>query len=73
MMGNLPPWIDNRPLTNLDNAVTGLEPNFLSCQDKINVSPLVAMVVNIVCNLTKENTLGFQNSKGFLYERGESV
>jgi hypothetical protein len=73
MMGSLPPWVDDRPLTNLDNAVAGLESYFLSCQDEFNMRPLVAMVVNIVCYLTKKNALRFQDSVGFLNERWEGV
>ena len=73
MMGGLPPWVDDWPLTNLDNAITGLEPHFFSCQDKFDMSPLVAMVVNIVRNFAKKNAFGFQDSIGFLNEWWESV
>jgi hypothetical protein len=73
MMGCLPSGVDDRPLTSLDDAVTGLESRFLSCKDKINMRPLVAVVMNVVRNLAKKNTLGLQNPKSFPNEWREGV
>jgi len=72
-MGRLPPWVDDRPLTNLDDAVAGFESSFLGCKDKFNMRPLIAMMVNVVRNLTKKNTLRFQNSISFQNERRVGV
>jgi hypothetical protein len=73
MMGCLPFWVDDRPLTNFDNAVTGLEAGLLSCKDKFDMSPLVAVVVNVVRNLTQKKALRLQNSIGLLNEWREGV
>ena len=53
VVGHLPLGIDDRAFTNLDDAVARLETR-ISCRlDQVYMSPLVAMVVDVIRNLTE--------------------
>ena len=47
VMRNLPSRVDNRPFPHLHDAVAGLKACGCGGGDKVYVSPLIAMVVNV--------------------------
>ena len=65
MIGGSPSRINDRTLADLDNAVTGTEPNSGRGLDKIDVRPLILMVVDIIGDLTKQDALGTKHPECF--------
>ncbi len=51
MMGCLPLGIYYRPFADLDDTIAGPEANHCSCVDKLNVRPLVPVVVHVIGDL----------------------
>ena len=56
MVGRLPLRIDNRSLTNFDDAVARGETDAPRRCHHVNVSPLQSVVVDVVGYLAKQNT-----------------
>ena len=55
-------WVYYRPFTNLDDAIAGPKADFVSCVDKLDMRPLVPMVMHIVRDLGEQNALGAQDA-----------
>ncbi|HEY6329093.1 MAG TPA: hypothetical protein VI756_07135 [Blastocatellia bacterium] len=66
MMGGIPLGINDRAAANLDDAIARTEANRCSRLDKINMRPLVAMIVDIVSNLAKQNPVILKHPIGLL-------
>ena len=73
VMGILPSGINNRTSADLDNAIAGSETGLSSGVYKVNMRPLVAVMVDVIHNLAEQNTLVFKNSIRFLSERRVGV
>lgn len=56
MVGNLPLGVDNRALSDLDNAVARTKSKCSGRLDKINMSPLVLVIVDVVADLAEQDT-----------------
>lgn len=72
-MSNFPLRVNDRSLANLDDAVAGLESNVSRRLHQFDVSPLVAMVVNVISDLREEDTLWPQNAICLSDKRWECV
>src|SRR5215471_12279688 len=57
MMSKLPTWINNWSFAHLDDTVAGGEANFTARLDKIDMRPLIPVIMNIVSYLTKQGSL----------------
>ena len=57
VVGRLPLRIDDRAFSDLDDAITRTEPNDRGSLDQINMSPLIAVIVDVVRDLAQENPL----------------
>lgn len=77
VVGDFPSWVDNRAFSYFDYAITSLKTNAARCLHKVDMSPLVPMVVDVVGDFAEQNAFGLQNPVGFLHEGrisvGESV
>ncbi len=69
MMGRLPFRIDDRPFPNFDDAIAGHKPNSFCRLNEIHVSPLVAVVVDVITHLTEKDSLWLKNFISFLKKR----
>jgi hypothetical protein len=69
MVGRLPLGINDRPFSNLDNAITGLEARSLSCLDQFDVRPLITVVMNVIGDLAEKDPFWLEDPVGFLDER----
>lgn len=73
VMGILPSGIHNRTFADFDNAIAGSETGLSSGVYKVNMCPLVAVMVDVIHNFAEQNTLVFKNSIRFLSERRVGV
>ena len=69
VMGTFPFRVNDRPFADFDYAVARYEPDLLGCIDEIYVSPLVAVVVDVVSELAKQNAFRPKNSVGLFQKR----
>ena len=56
MMGDLPFRIDDRSLSDLDDAVAGHEPSSLPGVDQIDMCPLITVVVNAISYFAEKDS-----------------
>jgi hypothetical protein len=70
---HLPLGVDDWPLSNLYDAIARLESYVSSCLNKLDVSPLVAVVVDIVRDFAEQNTFEFQDPVCLLNKWGKGV
>jgi len=73
VVSHFPLRVDDGALTNFDDAVARLESRISCRSNQFDVSPLVAMVVDIVSNLAEQNPLVLQYAVGFLNKGRVSV
>ena len=73
VMRRLPFRIDDRPFPNFDNTIAGDKPDGLRRLDQIDMSPLVSMIVDVICNLPEKHTLRLENLISILEERRKRV
>jgi hypothetical protein len=73
MVSCLPSRIDNGSFSYLHNAITWNKASASSGLDQFNVSPLIPVVMNIVCNFAQKDAFGPQYSVGFLEKRRKGV
>src|SRR5438309_8711010 len=73
VVSSLPSGIYNGPFSYLDNAVAGEEPSAPSSFNQLNVGPLIAVMVYVVCDFAKQDTFGPQDPVGFLKEGRKCV
>ena len=73
MMSHLPLRVDDSAPTNFDDAVARLESCVFCRLNQLHMGPLVGMVMDIVSNLAKQDSLIFQYAVGFLNKRRVSV
>ena len=66
VVGNFPLRVNNRPFAGFHDAVARIQPRQGSRPHHFHMSPLVAVVVDIVRNLAKENSFRPQNSMSLL-------
>jgi hypothetical protein len=57
MVGHLPAGVFYRPLSHLDYTIASLKANLPGRVDKLHMSPLIAVMVNIIGNLAEQNPL----------------
>ena len=53
VMGQFPFRIDDRPFSNLDQAIAGSKTDLLSGLKQFNMRPTVAMIVDVIRNLSE--------------------
>lgn len=68
MMRNLPFRVNYRAFPNFDDAVTCREPSSAASMNQIDMSPLIAMVVNVIGNLAQQDAFIHQNAMSFGHE-----
>lgn len=73
VVSHLPLGIDNRTLAGLDDAIASPESSRSGGADKVYVSPLVLMVMDVVRDLGEQYTLSLQNAIRLLEEGRISV
>ncbi len=59
MVGSLPLGVNDRSLPDLNDAIAWAKANPIRRLDQIDVSPLIPVVMDVVANLSKENTFRF--------------
>jgi hypothetical protein len=69
----LPLRVNDGPLANLDNAITGNKSGLPCSVQQFHVCPLVPVVVNVVRYLTHQNALRAQDAKSLPEERWKGV
>jgi len=69
----LPFRVDDRSLANFNYAVTRHQTYFTGGNDKFDVRPLIAMMVNVVGDLAQQNAFGLQHAESLFHERWEGV
>ena len=73
MVRSLPFWIDDRAAPDFDNTVTRSESYLSRSFDKVDVRPLILVMVNVVGKLAKQNSFFPKHSPSFLQERVKGV
>jgi len=59
MVGFFPAGVDDRPLSNFNDAVARLKPDCGGSQNYFYMSPLITVMMNIVRNFAEENAFWF--------------
>ena len=59
MVGFFPPGVNDRPLSDFNDAVARLKADGDSCQNYLHMGPLITVIMNIVGNLAEENAFRF--------------
>jgi hypothetical protein len=72
-MCSLPLWINNRTLSDFNDAVTRGEADFPGCIYQLDVGPLIPMMVDVIGDLAKQHALRLQDSIRFSHEWRECV
>ena len=73
MVCHLPFRVYDRSFPNLHDAIARLKADNTSGICEFNVSPLITVVVNIVCDLGEQDAFGPQYPIGFTEKRRERV
>ncbi len=73
MVSVFPLRVYDWPLSDFDDAVTRGQASFPRSVDEIYVCPLIAMVVNVIRELTKQDAFWFQHAVSFAHEGWERV
>ena len=73
VMGSLPFRIDDRPLPNFYDAIASDKPDGFRRFDEVDVSPLIAVVVNVIGHFAEKNTLRLEDLVSFFEKRGKRM
>jgi len=65
VMGGLPLRGHDRPLSDLDDAVTGREADLSGSFNQLDVGPLESVPVYVIGNFAEQDTLGPEDTIGF--------
>ena len=68
-MGDVALGVNDRTIAGLDNTIARAEPSRRRGLNEIDMRPLIAMVVNVVSNLAKQNSVMLEHPICFVDKR----